>query len=105
MIIAAADLTKSLQIRPKHIGPRRFPAVKHYISFSADRSFLGLALVSRGIAARFPDDVLDMLFGVGSEIFSETQPMETPKTTPQVEANPVFARLNSSSAHNADVDF
>ena len=61
-------------------------------------------LVGVSVATRFPDDALDVLFTVGAQVFSETRPVETCEAAPQVASDPIFARLNFSSADNASVD-
>ena len=47
--------------------------------------------------------LLDLLFAVGAQIFSEAAPVETCKPAPQVAPHPVFCWLNFSSADNAGV--
>jgi hypothetical protein len=64
-----------------------------------------MELLHEVIAARFPDDVLDLLFTISAQIFSEAAPMETCEAAPQVAPHPVFCWLNFSSADNAGVRF
>jgi hypothetical protein len=62
-------------------------------------------LVGVCVATRFPDDVLDVLFAVGAQIFSKALPMETCEAAPKVAPQPVFGWLNFSSADYAGVHF
>jgi hypothetical protein len=57
------------------------------------------------VAAGFPHHILDQVFTVGAQVFTETLSVETCEAAPQVASDPIFARLNFSSAHNAGVHF
>jgi hypothetical protein len=62
-------------------------------------------LLGISVSARFPDEVLDLLFAVGAPVFSKALPVEACKTGPEVAPQPVFGWLNFSSAYNAGVHF
>jgi hypothetical protein len=64
-----------------------------------------MELLHEVIAARFPDDVLDLLFTISAQVFSEASPMEACEAALQVAADPVFGCLNFSSADNTGVHF
>jgi hypothetical protein len=57
------------------------------------------------LAARFPHDVLDLVFAVGAQVFSKALPVKTCETAPEMASQPVFGWLNSSFADNAGGPF
>jgi hypothetical protein len=57
------------------------------------------------VAARYPDDVLDLLFTVAAKVISEASPVKSCETAPEVASDPIFARLNFSTADIAGVNF
>jgi len=64
-----------------------------------------MKLLNEVIGADLPYDILDLVFAIGAQKFSEATPMETCEPTPHVAPEPVFCRLNFSSADNAALCF
>ena len=54
------------------------------LSLKYDLHGLTVSLPGVSVATRFPDDVLDLVFAVGAQIFAEASPMETRATAPEV---------------------
>ena len=54
------------------------------LSLKYDLHGLTVSLPGVSVATRFPDDVLDLVFAVGAQVFSEAVPVETRETAPEV---------------------
>ena len=64
-----------------------------------------LGLLRIGLGAGLPDHLLDLVFTVGAQVFSEAAPVETCETAPEVTSLPISGRLNFLSAYDAGVHF
>jgi len=68
-------------------------------------SSVHLYSMSQLVAPRFPDDILDVVFADGAQVFSETSPTEACETASELASRPVFDQLNSSAVDKAGVNF